>query len=278
MSSTAEAYASIGKRDFHQAIVHLLETAYKIIGSHRVVDMIATDIVALMEEYYPHGERVKVGEVVWTTSADSGRKPGRGQRIEDSPPITVHLPWVTAEDLAAPPPSDRRSTRQRNVARAVRLVKAANAAGGLLTLGELGALFNLTPQAVGDWLNEHYQRTGEVLPTKGQIMDIGKQPSHKDTVIYLYEQKVDAVDIARRTRHHQASVDRYIADYERVKLLLVKGMSLEEISHAIGRALSTVRQYDQLVRHYHPESATTPLAKWRAISQNCEPQRACGSL
>jgi len=261
MSSSGEAYAAIEKRDFHQAIVHLLESEYKIVGSRRVVDMIARDIVALMDEYYPHGERVKAGEIVWTTSADTGRKPGRGQRVEDGPLITVHLPWVTAEDLAAPPPADRRRARQRNIARAVRIVKAAKAAGGVITMGEIGALFNVTPSAVSAWLGEYYQRTGEALPTKGQIMDLGRQPSHKDTIIYLYEQKVDAVEIARRTRHHQASVDRYIADYERVKLLLIKGMSLEEISHATGRALSTIRQYEQLVRHYHPECVRIAVNK-----------------
>jgi len=269
MSSTPNPYAPVAKRDLRQALIHHLETEYKILGSHRVLEMIATDILALVEEYYPRQERVKAGEILWTTTADTGCKPGRGQKVEDYAQVTVRLPWVTAEDLALRPPVGQRNVRQRNIARMVRLVKAAQAAGGLLTLAELGALFNVSPETAGEWLNEHYQRTGEVLPTKGQVMDIGSQPSHKDVVIYLHEQKVDDVEIARRTHHHPSSVERYIRDYERVKLLLAKGMAPEEISHVMGRALSTVRQYCKLVAHYHPELCPTP--KGQTVSNLAPP-------
>ena len=46
-------YASIPKRTFRNAIVHLLEEEYKMVGSHKVVNMIADDIVALHQEFYP---------------------------------------------------------------------------------------------------------------------------------------------------------------------------------------------------------------------------------
>lgn len=261
MKRSPNPYAPVAKRDFRQALIHRLETEYKILGSHRVLEMIAADIQSLMEEYYPLRERVKAGEILWTTTADTGRKSGRGQKVEDGPQVTLCLPWVMAADLTLPALSGQRGFRQRDIARAVRLVKAAQAAGGLLTLAELGALFNVSPMTVQGWLDEHYQRTGEVLPTKGQVMDIGSQPSHKDVVIYLLEQKVDPVEIARRTHHQQSSVDRYISDYERVKLLLAKGMRPEEISHATGRSLSTVRQYCRLVEYYHPELCPTPAGK-----------------
>jgi len=269
MSSTPNPYAPVAKRDLRQALIHHLETEYKILGSHRVLEMIATDILALVEEYYPLRERVKAGEILWTTTADTGRKPGRGQKVEDCPQVTLCLPWVTAEDLTLPSPGGQRGFRQRDIARAVRLVKAARAAGGLLTLAELGALFNVSPATVQVWLDEHYQRTGEVLPTKGQVMDIGSQPSHKDVVIYLLEQKVDSIEIARRTHHQQSSVDRYIRDYERVKLLMSKGMSPAEISHATGRALHTVRQYCRLVEYYHPELC--PTSEGKTVSNPVQP-------
>jgi hypothetical protein len=34
---------------------------------------------------------------------------------------------------------------------------------------------------------------------------MGSQPSHKDVIIYLHEQKVNAVEIARPTHRHQDS-------------------------------------------------------------------------
>ena len=253
-------FAAISKRTFRQALIYLFETEYKIMGSHRVLEMIAADILALMDEYHPTGERLKSGDLVWTTTAGTEQKPGKGKRTEEYAQVTISVPWVTPDDLLAPG-KERHSIRQQNIARAVRVVKAAYAAGGLLTLAEVGAMFNTVPETVGEWLDEHYQRTGEVLPTKGQALDMGSQPSHKDIVVHLYEQKVDAVEIARRTHHHQTSVDRYLQDYERVKVLLSKGMSPDEISHATGRGISTVKQYCKLLWHYHPELRTAPAAE-----------------
>lgn len=37
-------YLSMGKRGFKQAVIRLLETEYKIVGSHKVIQMIAEDI------------------------------------------------------------------------------------------------------------------------------------------------------------------------------------------------------------------------------------------
>jgi len=46
-------YASIPKRSFRNVIIRLLEEQYKIVGSHKVVQMIADDVVALHKEFYP---------------------------------------------------------------------------------------------------------------------------------------------------------------------------------------------------------------------------------
>lgn len=257
MTTPPGPFETIGKRTFRQALIRLFETEYKIMGSHRVLEMMADDILALMDEFHPMGDRLKAGELVWTTTARTQQKPNAGQRAEEYAQITVAVPWVTPDDLLVTE-TDRRRGRDHNIARAVRVVNAVYAAGGLLTLAELAAMFNTVPETVGQWLQVHYQRTGDLLPTKGQVLDMGSQPSHKDIVIHLYEQKIPAVEIARRTYHYQTSVDRYIQDYERVKMLLGKGMSLDEISHATGRGVSTVRQYCKLAWHYHPEMKPTP--------------------
>lgn len=260
MTESLEAFETIGKRTFRQALLHLFEAEYKILGSHRVLEMVADDILALMDEFHPTGDRLKAGELVWTTTARTQQKPSTGQKAEDYEQITIAVPWVTPDDLSGTG-MERHSGRERNVARAVRVVKAVYAAGGLLTLAELAAMFNTVPETVGQWLRAHYQQTGELLPTKGQVLDMGSQPSHKDIVVHLYEQKIPAVEIARRTYHYQTSVDRYIQDYERVRMLLGKGMSLIEISHATGRGISVVKQYCELAWHYHPEMKPTAMAE-----------------
>jgi hypothetical protein len=253
MSTPRNDYESITKRTFRQALIHLLETEYKILGSHRVLEMVATDVQALVDEYHPAAERSRAGDLIWTTTASSESKPGKGKKTEECQHVTIALPWVIIDDLQTPSATKGRQVRQSNIARAVRIVKAAYAAGGLLTMPELAAMFNVAPVTMGEWLEEHYQRTGEVLPTKAQVLDVGSQPSHKDIVVYLHEEKLDAVEIARRTHHHLSCVEVYLKDYDRVKLLLSKGLPPDEIAHAIGRSLHTVRQYCKLTWHYHPE-------------------------
>ncbi len=42
-------------------------------------------------------------------------------------------------------------------------------------------------------------------------------------------------------------------DYERVKLLLKRGIEVDEISSLIGRGKRVVLEYVEIARQYHPE-------------------------
>jgi hypothetical protein len=42
-----DRFEALTKRSYRQAIVHMLETEYKIIGSHRVLQQLAEDVEAL---------------------------------------------------------------------------------------------------------------------------------------------------------------------------------------------------------------------------------------
>jgi len=70
-----DRYESITKRDFKTALVRLLESEYKIIGSHRVLLMLADDIEQLHQEYYPQQSRLRSGDVVWQTTKNDGQRP-----------------------------------------------------------------------------------------------------------------------------------------------------------------------------------------------------------
>jgi len=71
--------------------------------------------------------------------------------------------------------------------------------------------------------------------------------------VRLFENGLEPPDIARETGHNLKSVERYLKDYERVKLLLKRGMGAEEISSLIGRGKRVVVECVELARQYHPE-------------------------
>ena len=44
LNATRDRYESINKRNFHRAIINLLENEYKILGSRKILEMLADDI------------------------------------------------------------------------------------------------------------------------------------------------------------------------------------------------------------------------------------------
>mgnify|MGYP006303257553 CR=1 FL=1 len=127
----------------------------------------------------------------------------------------------------------------------------------LLSLAELALLLNRSISTVGRYVQEHFERTGEPLPIKGYVLDQGSRPTHKGHILRLYEQGMAPPDIARTTQHSLEAVDRYIKDYERVKVLLRKGLTTQEISHAIGRGARTVIEYQDIAADFHPDLVNT---------------------
>ena len=255
-------YLSSTKRTFRQAITYLLENEYKIVGSHKVIQMIADDVVNLHEEYYRDVDTVGPGCLVWRGTLDTGHKPPYGQRTEDEPTVTAVLPLITDEDLAElvqgcpDGKSGPEWSRERTMRRIDRVVKAGleNPTGRLLlSLSELALIFNRSINTISSYKKQHFEENGELLPIKGYIQDRGSKPTHKGQILELYEQGMAPPDIAKTTNHTLKSVDRYIKVYERVKMLLKTELTLAEISHAIGKGKRTVLEYRKIAFKHHPD-------------------------
>jgi hypothetical protein len=258
--SRVNPYGSIEKRTFESALIHLLETEYGLLGGRRILALLSEDVQALVNEFYPTTERASSGTLVWTCTADEGKKAEVGKRTEEYKTATVLLPLVTKEDLRertdkkiSAAGKKRDAARERDKCRLVRILKAAEAQGGLLTIAELSVILNKSYELTRKYIREWEEETGEMLPLKGYRMDQGSRPTHKKEIIRLYEQGMEPPDIARETGHSLKSVDRYLKDYERVKMMLKRGSGVEEISAVIGRGKSVVVEYMGIAREYHPE-------------------------
>jgi hypothetical protein len=257
---TLDRYESIPKRDFKSALIRLLETEYKVLGSRRVLMMLADDIEQLHDEYYPKQERVQSGDVVWQTTKDDGQRPSYGKKTEDYAVQTVILPLIRNEDVErriyfkkGDRNSNYRHREARDIELMVRLLKSAKTQGALLSGAELSVLMNRSLTTIGKYLKAYFEKTGEVLPMKGYVMDQGSNPSHKGIIISLYEQAISPADIVLKTGHTQDAVDRYIKTYEQVLALVRKKHDAISISQITGRTINTVRQYLRIVKDFHPE-------------------------
>jgi hypothetical protein len=255
-----DRYESIGKRDFKTALIRMLETDYKVLGSRRVLQMLADDVEQLHQEYYPTQNRLQFGDVVWQTTKDDGQRQNYGKKTEDYAVQTVILPLIRKEDIDRRiyyKKGDRNSNychrEARDIELMVRLLKGAKIQGGLLSGAELSVLTNRSLTTIGKYLKAYFEKTGEVLPMKGYVLDQGSNPSHKGIIISLYERGTSSADIVLKTGHTQNAVDRYIKCYDQVLALVQKKHHAISICQITGRSMNTVRQYLRLVKDFHPK-------------------------
>jgi len=251
-------YASIPKRSYRNAIIRLLEEQYKIIGSHKVVQMIAEDLVELHKEFYPEIDKQHLGYIVWRTTGANCKKPSYGTRVEDYEVKTVILPLITESDVETRIESfygnnNYKRQQERDIEVMARLVKSAYAQGGLLSGAELSVLLNRSITTIGRYMRIYHETHDDILPTKGMILDQGSKPTHKAAILNLYEQGYPEIDIARLTNHTLESVGRYVKNYKRIKMLIEKDFNLIEMVRITGLGRSTIIQYREQVFLYHPE-------------------------
>jgi hypothetical protein len=262
-SKALNRYESIPKRSFQNSIIRLLEENYKLLGSHKVIQMIAEDIVALHKEFYPEVEEQSFGYIGWRTTKKTNRKPSYGTRAEDYEVQTVVLPLVTDDDIDnrikshyAHPQEDGSVNYEKQVERDIkvmaRLCKSAADQGGWLTGAELSVLLNRSLGTIGKYMRKYHETHDDILPTKGMMLDQGSKPTHKAAIIDLYEQGYPEPDIARLTNHTIESTSRYIKNYKNIKLLLENNLNVMEMVRITGRGHGTVLQYRDLAYRYHP--------------------------
>lgn len=271
LNVTRDRYESITKRDFRSALINLLESEYKILGSRRVIDMLADDIENLHREYYPRQSEVGFGEIVLRTTKDDGQRQSYGKKAEDYASVTVVLPLITKEDVERRifyKKGDRNSNYEHREARdietMVRLLKEAKRQGGLLSGAELSMLMNRSLSTIRKYLDAYLKKTGEILPLKGYVLDQGSLPTHKGIIISLYEQGISPADIVLKTGHSQNAVDRYIKHYTQIKKLLMRGMNESAIKEITGRTMKVVKEYLKLYHDLNPKKALkTPGDKCR---------------
>lgn len=271
MRTLPDRYATVGRRDFRAALEYLLETEFKLVGSHRVIRLIAEAVVELQRQFYPEWEQLEPGTILWaTTQAGDQAKVSWGKRAESYGIQMVRLPLVTKMEIETrmrpgpgrDPHDNRRKELRRDMATMVRLVKSAAAQGGLLSGAELSVLMNRSLMKVHEYIRTYERETGDPLPLKGYVLDMGSSPTHKGIICRKFEEGMSPPDIARATGHGLAAVDNYLGTYERIKVLLRKGFDAPTICQVTGKAARTVAEYFVIVERFHPKLLRSGHRDW----------------
>ena len=251
-ASTDRIKERISKRSLPDLLVRKFLTEYGYTHGPVIAAAIVEDILATIEQCCP--ERIPPKTVNWLAVRRDWKGRQKGLDVRDMVP--VRLTMVTAEelDLLRSPKlrGERKARKKFNQARCARWCFEAYEQGGVLTHLELSMLCGLSHQYIGDLLREYEQENDVIIPTRGSVHDIGPGVTHKAEVVRRWLRKESPAQIARTLEHSQEAVDRYIVDFQKVRLLAQK-FPISELPVLSGLSARVVEQYISLLREYEPD-------------------------
>jgi hypothetical protein len=207
---------------------------------------IVDDLLALIEQYYRYHDQsfLKPGQMVWhAVPVDEYPKKGKSMAQTKLKPVVLDMTTDDdLEDLRTPVHS-----RALKIKKVERWTTQAFDQGALLSQLDLAVLLASSTVTAGDYVREYHSLYNRALPTRGNIQLIGGGQSHKRVIVALHLKGYLVPTICQKTNHSKESVERYIRDFESVRLLSTKFDDPEVISRIIRLAPSVVKQYLDLV-------------------------------
>ena len=249
----------INDKSLRQLLIHRFLNDYGYDKGEVTATAIVDDILKTVEEYFvitlpleklatgdalPEERLLHYGQLVWM-AVPIDEYPERGKSIVKTRMKPIILTYVATEDVE----SFRNgfTSRQLRINRLVRWCHQAYDQGALLTQLDLAVLLNVCDAVVSDYVNEWQKSSGELLPTRGNIHDLSGAITHKKEIITLYLQGHLTPTIAAKTKHSKEAVDRYIRDYESVKVVRAATADIDNISQITRLSKRVISQYLDLI-------------------------------
>jgi hypothetical protein len=207
---------------------------------------IVSDILALIEQYYRYTDNsfIKPGQMVWHAVLVN-EYPQRAKSMSKTRLKPVVLDIISEQDIE----NMKKPMHQREIRihKAERWTHQAYDQGALLTQLDLAVLFGVNENTAREYVKEYYSLYNRVLPTRGNIQFIGSGQTHKKNIITMYLNGYLVPTICQRTNHSKESVERYIRDFEAVRLLGTKFDDIHTISLITRLSKAVVQQYIDLL-------------------------------
>jgi Protein of unknown function (DUF1670) len=250
-------YDASDRKTFHSAVCHLLQTEFPGIFGPAITRLLADKIDEVYERFHPPRSRFQLGQVFWVGVAVDD-PPSHHKRIEDTRLVPIVLDLVTTRDIDETRTTGMRLPTRRS--KIIRLFRQAYEQGAVLSLADVSLLIHINYSTLSRLVLEHERETGEMVPRRGTIHDLGRSVSHKAIICYkrLVEHKPTS-QVAQETFHSPEDVERYVQCLRRIQLCRDSGMSPEETAQATGHSLSLVKEYLELIKEFRlPPLANSP--------------------
>jgi hypothetical protein len=113
---------------------------------------------------------------------------------------------------------------------------------------------------IKDLMKKHEDK---VIPTRGNIQDIGPGISHAEKIIKLYLEGYTETEIKLKTGHSYQSIENYLKKFTKVVGLIDLGLNLNQIRMSAKMTYNLAAKFREIYEKYNTEQYGWILAKIR---------------
>jgi hypothetical protein len=201
------------------------------------------ELIKLLGQLLPLKAHLKPGQMVWNAVSINTRADWANVRF-----VPVVLTMINEHDIEQLASGVRMSEiAKQGIAR---ITKEAYEQGALLSMRDIGLLTWRYSGAISQYRKQYEKEHNVTLPHPGSLQDMGSCVSHKSMIIKKVEiDKKDPLTVAQETNHSPWAVDRYIKDFNRVRMCYQDGKDTEFISLATGLNKLVVNEYLKIIEN-----------------------------
>lgn len=235
-------------KNFPGALEAFLEHQCPHIGGAMMREVLVHNIYQMVCEFFPETTHLKPGQTPWVTVAKS-EKSSYGKSMKQTNLVPVVIDLVGQNDV-----QDRKNGKRLKEIKkdaTARICKSVDKQNGCITQAELAIILKISTATVSKYINEWELEHNQVLPRRGTIHDMGPTLTHKKIIIRkLFIDKLTVQETSRQTNHSHQAIFRYISSFKRVLICYRKGLTEEEVAHALGHSKRLVKQYLNIIEEY----------------------------
>lgn len=238
-----KCYASAKGRFLKPIIMNFFRNEFPKLFGPVIRAKLADELIKLFEKNYPDISKLKPGQLLWNALDKNTRGDSPNRKF-----VPVVLSIVTQEDIEQLTKGIKPSVIAKNAV--ARIIIEAYQQGGILSGRDI-ALITLRNTGPVSQLRLSYEKEHDViLPHTGALHDMGRTITHKAAIINkVIIQKKDPAVAAKETNHSQRAVDRYLKDYNRVKIIYEQNQDLAFIHQVTGIAKYVIKQYINILKN-----------------------------
>lgn len=226
----------------HQQKTSEGEFIYELLNSYELSPKLSEQILISAKEHLLREKLLKEGQIEVTAIGIEERA---GKTIENMFKKRVILTVNSGlEDLESLKEFGRIGLRQ---IRLQRITQEAIEQDGILSQEDVSRYLNCDVRTIRRDIQQIKQKGIEVI-TRGVLHNIGRCQTHKKKIVGLYLDGYFFADIKLRTRHSVGAIKRYIQDFTKVIMSIVKGFKdNESISSVTGISINLIKQYKEIL-------------------------------